>query len=154
MDLVLQQVDQEKGGVDHLCAHLLRLDVQSRHRRFGCGLSAAGVAAYARRWSPMAAFALVDSAGAWRGVVEIIQIGEGRAELALSIEAEWRGQGWGRRLLGAAAQWGRRHEIGQYELVMATHNPAMQALASAIGARSHTPLDGYSVALWALDVVA
>jgi len=131
-----------------LGAHLRRLDASSRHRRFGGGVSDAGLDAYARGWNPTGAFALVDASGAWRGVVEILALAEGEAELALSIEAPYRGQGWGGRLLEAAACWGRARGMRRYTLTISTHNPAMAALARHVGALSEGP--HASVAHWAL----
>lgn len=135
MTLTLQPILDLDASRGLLCAHLLRLDGESRARRFGGGISEAGLQAYCARWSPAAAFALVDAQGAWRGVVEIVAVAAGQAELALSIEEGHRGYGWGSRLLASAGRWGRGHGVEDFVLTIATHNPAMQALAHKAGAQ-------------------
>lgn len=151
MPLTLDPITLSDASRQRLCAHLLRLDRESRWRRFGGGVSVGGLKAYSARWSPTAAFALVDDEGVWRGVVEIVGVKDGVAELALSIEPAHRGQGWGARLLARAGAWGVAHGMHHFVLTITTHNPAMRALAHKAGAQRWVyEGSGGSTAHWSL----
>ena len=124
------------------CQHLLRLDTAGRARRFGCAIAQAGIEVYVESWNPIAVFALVDEMGSWRGVVEIHPTEVGHAEIALSIESAYRGQGWGECLLNAATAWGRSKGLEGLDLTISTHNPQMTALARKAGAVGWKSLGG------------
>lgn len=130
-------------------AHLGRLDPAARGRRFGAGVSDTGLDKHAAMWSPAQAWALVDHQGLWRGVVEVFDTVAGTAEAALSIEADWRGMGWGRRMLDRACAWCATHGITQVECALASHNPSMRQLAQSRGAvRQAGPWTGWEVWSW------
>ena len=136
MQVRVQQVAGSQASRRALQEHLLRLDELSRRRRFGGAFSDAGIVQYAQGWTPLVGFALRDDHGRWRGVVEVVSLGDGSVVLGLSIEKGCRGQGWGRRLMEAASEWALRNGVVRIRVVMTTHNPEMSALAKAAGAQS------------------
>lgn len=90
--------------------HLLRLDAQSRHARFGWAMDDAGINAHSLRVTSEGAAvigAYID--GTLRGGVELWPAGE-RAEIVFSVEKDWRRLGLGtaliERAVGEAAQQG------------------------------------------------
>lgn len=132
--------------------HLLRLDPLSRTRRFGGGVSDAGLERHAAGWAPRFVSVVVDASGAWRGVVEV-HGADAEAEMALSIEAPYRGHGWGRAAIALAQAWGARVGIPRLACTIATHNPSMVTLARAAGGRRLGSVsDGWQT--WALPTAS
>ncbi|MBB3999972.1 GNAT family N-acetyltransferase [Aureimonas pseudogalii] len=106
------------GDRADVAAHLLRLDTASRRQRFAGSVGAAFVERYARTVADPNAHArglFVD--GVLRGLGELRFFGPScvEAEMAFSIEADWRGQGAGSRLFAslvdAAANRGAAHLV-------------------------------------------
>jgi GNAT superfamily N-acetyltransferase len=82
------------------CAHLLRLDPESRRNRFGGTVSDDYVRAYAQSSNFVGAVLqgfFVD--GVLRGIVKLRPLSEEEAETALSIEKQWQRRGVGAALL-------------------------------------------------------
>jgi len=112
--------------------HLLRLDADTRHSRFGMGASDSFVSDYADR-----CFALVGVTfgyfedGMIRGAAELRDMGhDGQdGEAAFSIENGWRGRGLGTALFKRVIRAARNRRMTRLYASCLTHNRAMQALA-------------------------
>lgn len=112
--------------------HLLRLDTDTRHSRFGMGASDQFVSDYAER-----CFALVGVTfgyfedGMIRGAAELRDMGhDGQdGEAAFSIESGWRGRGLGTALFKRVIRAARNRRMKRLYASCLTHNRAMQALA-------------------------
>ncbi len=112
--------------------HLLRLDADTRHSRFGMGASDQFVGDYAER-----CFALVGVTfgyfedGMIRGAAELRDMGhDGQdGEAAFSIENGWRGRGLGTALFKRVIRAARNRRMKRLYASCLTHNRAMQALA-------------------------
>lgn len=118
-------------------AHLLRLDPDSRHSRFGMGASDDFITRYAARsfTLPGVTFGYFED-GVLRGAAELRDMGHAGedgtlhdGEAAFSIEQDWRGKGIGsllfRKIITAARN---RHMRRLYTSCLA-YNRSMQALA-------------------------
>jgi GNAT superfamily N-acetyltransferase len=88
------------GEAPLCCAHLLRLDRESRRSRFGGTVSDDYIRSYAQSSN------FVDAVihgffvkGVLRGIAELRPLPGNEAETALSIEKEWQGRGVGAALL-------------------------------------------------------
>jgi RimJ/RimL family protein N-acetyltransferase len=112
--------------------HLLRLDTETRHSRFGMGASDAFIADYAQR-----SFTLVGVTygyfedGLIRGAAELRDMGhDGQdGEAAFSIEDGWRGRGLGTALFKRVIRAARNRHMKRLYASCLSHNHAMQALA-------------------------
>jgi len=113
--------------------HLLRLDAESRRRRFGSPVNRYFIEHYAQRAlsreSVVHGF-FVD--GVLRGVAELRGCGEGaggRAEAAFSIESDWQRRGVGSELLERTILAARNRSIHTIYMNCIVENRAMQAMA-------------------------
>jgi RimJ/RimL family protein N-acetyltransferase len=113
--------------------HLLRLDGQSRRRRFGAPVNRFFIEHYAQhalsRDSVVHGF-FVD--GILRGVAELRGCGEGgrgRAEAAFSIESDWQRRGIGSELLERTILAARNRSIHTIYMNCIAENHAIQAMA-------------------------
>lgn len=134
--------DLRKAGpvdAERIYEHLLRLSTEDRSLRF-CGAvreqtlrrQAVNVAA----GYPAGLIACSPEAGApVRGMIEIAKIGAW-AEVALSVEPDWRGAGLAPRLMIGAARWARNRGIRELEALTLPENGAMRGLGRKLGARS------------------
>jgi GNAT superfamily N-acetyltransferase len=148
--LALHRIDRRDPlAASAYAEHLLRLDIPSRISRFGGGVSDLGLQAHAATWRPLAAWAVVDARGAWRGVVEAHGNGKLSVELALSLEKPWRGLGWGRRLLDTACAWSASAGLREVTCVLASHNPSMRHLVQESGGIRRSVM---GMETWSLDV--
>ena len=129
----------EASDADRIYAHLLRLSVDDRSLRF-CGAvreptlrrQAENVAA----GYPAGLIACSPEPGEpVRGMIEIARIGAW-AEVALSVEPEWRGGGLAPKMMLAAARWARLRGIHVLEALTRPENGAMRGLGRKLGARS------------------
>lgn len=113
--------------------HVLRLDVQSRHNRFGGGVSDAYIETYLN-------FSLADDAivhgcfidGVLRGAAELRPLGSARsneAEAALSVEKPWQSHGVGSALLARTLLAARNRGIRRLHMACLADNERMQQLA-------------------------
>ncbi|WP_339950783.1 GNAT family N-acetyltransferase [uncultured Albimonas sp.] len=133
----MRRAEAEDAG--RIFDHLLRLSVEDRSLRF-CGAvreptlrrQAENVAA----GYPAGLLACSPEPGApVRGMIEIARIGAW-AEVALSVEPDWRGAGLAPRMMLAAARWARLRGIHVLEALTLPENGAMRGLGRKMGARS------------------
>lgn len=91
-----------------------------------------------------AAFVAVDAAEAVLGVINLIRLSAGAAEIAVIVRSDCKRRGIGRALLDRAAQWAADAHMDELVGLVLTENTAMLALAHAMGFRS-SRWDGYFV---------
>lgn len=137
-----------------LSDHLLRLASDDRRLRFGGGVSDARIAQYCAGFDWLTGIVIayfVDDEV--RGVGELCRVGTPlaqRAELALSVESAYQGQGVGtllfRRLMTAA----RNRSVRDVRMICLAENAKMRAIAGKFGA-AITLLPGEAEARLALD---
>ena len=118
-------------------AHLLRLDPDSRHSRFGMGASDDFIARYAARsfTLPGVTFGYFED-GMLRGAAELRDMGHEPlgdkvhdGEAAFSIEQEWRGRGIGSMLFRKVITAARNRHMKRLYTSCLAYNRSMQALA-------------------------
>ena len=114
------------GERDQVRDHLLRLDAEDRHLRFGGYASAAHIAVYceALNWSRGLVLGYVV-AGQVRGIGELNLIGDGSAraaELAVSVERPFQKRGVGSALLRRLVVAGRNRLIERIHMVCLIEN--------------------------------
>lgn len=125
--------------MDAFSGHLLRLDSDSRRLRFGGPVSDSFLAEYAQhssRWNVIIFGYFVD--GTLRGAGELRPISGNagnEAELAFSVEPDWRRLGVGRRLLSRLMRAARNRGYTSLHMSFLPANDAMQRLARSVGAR-------------------
>jgi GNAT superfamily N-acetyltransferase len=113
--------------------HLLRLDVESRHCRFGSGVSDEFVRNYADL--SLGIDAVIHGffvGGTMRGAAELRMIGQplaGEAEAAFSIERPWQSYGVGSALLERTLLAARNRRIKFLHMACLASNERMQQLA-------------------------
>ena len=121
------------GEADLYRDHLLRLDSDSRHSRFGGGVSGEFIRNYVQT-----TFALCTAVhgffvdGTLRGAAELRPLGPafGReAEAAFSIEAPWQSHGVGFALLDRTLLAARNRGINKLHMACLSNNRRMQELA-------------------------
>jgi GNAT superfamily N-acetyltransferase len=124
-----------------LQAHLLRLDPESRHDRFGMGVSDDFLKQYAARSASLDDLIygfFVD--GELRGAGELRGLGPSghehwrAAEAAFSVERPWRGLGVGEELMGRIVRAARNRRAATLYMSCLSRNRAMQALARKFSA--------------------
>jgi GNAT superfamily N-acetyltransferase len=126
------------GETDRYLAHLLRLDAESRHYRFGGVLTDDLICDYAAIAAPVGTVMhgfLVD--GILRGVAELKPFGAlfaGEAEVAFSIETPWQSHGVGSALLERTLLAARNRAIKLVHMTCLAHNARMQQLARKFAA--------------------
>ena len=113
--------------------HLLRLDAESRGRRFGGGVSDAYIRSYVT--SSMWLDAIVHGFfvnGTLRGAAELRPIGgrfSKQAEAAFSIEKDWQSHGVGSALLERTLLTARNRGVSHLHMACLADNRRMQQLA-------------------------
>jgi GNAT superfamily N-acetyltransferase len=118
--------------------HLLRLDQDSRHNRFGGGMSDESIRAYVRTTFGLRAVVhgfFVD--GVLRGAAELRPLGPGfarEAEAALSIETAWQSHGVGSALLARTLLAARNRGLRTLHMACLANNRRMQDLARKFAA--------------------
>lgn len=123
---------------DSFTQHLLRLDADTRHLRFGMIASDEFVMEYARgcaRWDVVIYGYFID--GILRGAAELRPLsGDARdeAEVAFSVEAGLRGRGIGSMLFEKIIRAARNHGHKRLYMSCIASNRAMQALARKFAA--------------------
>ncbi len=123
--------------------HLLRLDEESRHSRFGGAVSAAFLTNYAERCfgiDDVIYGYVVDNvlrgAGELRGLGHNLPLGfGGSAEAAFSVEREWRGRGVGTELMARIVRAARNRRADTLYMSCLTSNQAMIAIARKFSAQ-------------------
>ena len=118
--------------------HLLRLDHDARHRRFGHDVSDAFIAAYAAHASDFGNVTFgyfVD--GDVRGVAELrpgTLMRQESAEVAFSVEKAFANRGIATQLMGRVIRTARNRGFSHLTLVCMPNNAKMQAIARHYGA--------------------
>jgi GNAT superfamily N-acetyltransferase len=121
------------GELDQYLAHLLRLDPESRHNRFGGAVADEVIRAYVERTDSLGSILhgfFVDAA--LRGVAEVRLLGApfaDSAEAAFSIEKPWQSHGVGSALLERTLLTARNRGIKHLQLICMSDNQRMQQLA-------------------------
>jgi GNAT superfamily N-acetyltransferase len=121
------------GETDAYCDHLLRLDRESRHRRFSGAVSDEVIvrhAATAKGLGVVVYGFFVD--GVLRGAAELRQTGSlfsHEAEAAFSIEQPWQSHGVGTELLQRTLLTARNRGIKSLRMDCLAENHRMQQLA-------------------------
>lgn len=136
---VVRRLLRSESGALH--AHLMRLDPESRHDRFGMATSDAFIAQYVARSADLDDLIygfFVD--GELRGAGELRGLGPTgmehwrAAEAAFSVERPWRGLGVGEALMGRIVRAARNRRAGTLYMSCLSRNRAMQALARRFSA--------------------
>jgi len=144
-------------------AHLLRLSLSDRRARFMGGLRDDAVRAHVSRidWTQAIILAAIVG-GEVRGAVEL-RFADTRAELAISIEADWQNQGLGGMLVRRAFTMARNRSVRGIELYCLGDNHRMLRIAGRLSALISfdggevqcdfqlAPADAFSLALEAMD---
>ena len=116
--------------------HLLRLDAEARRRRFCEGVQDFHLALHSGA-------AVADGRvclgyledGMIRGAAELlVSVGEGLAEAAFSVEADWRKKGVGAQLMAAIIELARAQGVARFKVACLPENVAMQRLAARFDA--------------------
>ena len=118
--------------------HLLRLDVQSRHSRFGAGVADDFIHNYVETTFGLGAVVHgYFSDGILRGAAELRSLGPGfsrEAEAAFSIEPDWQSHGIGSALLDRTLLAARNRGIKTLHMACLANNRRMQELARKFAA--------------------
>ena len=118
--------------------HLLRLDQESRHSRFGGGVSDDFIRNYVGTTFGLGSVVHGFFAeGTLRGAAELRPLGQAfarDAEAALSIEADWQSHGVGSALLDRTLLTARNRGIKTLHMACLTNNRRMQELARKFSA--------------------
>lgn len=121
------------GEADKYRDHLLRLDAESRHSRFGMGVSDAFIEAYVDTALSLDAVVhgfFVD--GVLRGAAELRPLGPHHsdgAEVAFSVEKDWQAGGIGTALMGRTILAARNRGLTTLYMSCLAHNRSMQKIA-------------------------
>lgn len=113
--------------------HLLRLDADSRHMRFGMAVDDAFIEDYTRRLIDLKSIVyahIVDNEV--RAAAELRPLGvnmQGEAEAAFSVEKDWQDSGIGTDLLGRIIRAARNRSISRVYMNCLAENRKMQAVA-------------------------
>src|SRR5215207_8880490 len=121
------------GEAAHYRDHLLRLDQDSRHSRFGGGVSDEFICNYVNTTFGLGSVVHGYFAeGTLRGAAELRPLGRAfarEAEAALSIEADWQSHGVGSALLDRTLLVARNRGIKTLHMACLANNRRMQELA-------------------------
>jgi GNAT superfamily N-acetyltransferase len=126
------------GEADRYRDHLLRLDAESRHSRFGGGVAEEFIRSYVGTTFGLSAVVhgfFVD--GVLRGAAELRPLGPAfarEAEAALSIESDWQSHGVGSVLLDRTLLTARNRGIKRLHMACLANNRRMQELARKFAA--------------------
>lgn len=108
--------------------HLLRLDGQSRHARFGWAMDDAGINAHCLRVMGEGAIVIGGYVeGTVRGGVELWPVAD-RAEIVFSVEKDWQRQGLGTALVERAVAEAKRQGMTSVEVDTDDFGPAAMSL--------------------------
>lgn len=126
------------GEAERYGEHLLRLDADSRHNRFGGGVSDEFIRGYVHTTFGLSSVVhgyFVD--GAMRGAAELRPLGKAfarEAEAAFSIEPDWQSHGVGSALLDRTLLAARNRGIKKLHMACLANNRRMQELARKFSA--------------------
>lgn len=122
-----------------LGAHYARLDDGARRLRFHAAVSSSAAQRWALRENPDAVVGLRDAAGVLRGAATLYidpapgGAGPAAGEIALSVEAPWRGTGHGLALACAIRDDARMRGVACLRAATEDENCAMLALVRRLG---------------------
>jgi GNAT superfamily N-acetyltransferase len=117
------------------CNHLLRLDADSRHNRFGGAVSDDYIRAYVERSFPHGVIHGIFIEGVLRGAAELQPLARpGSGEAAISIEKPWQSHGIGSVLLARTLLSARNRSIKFLRMACLADNRRMQELARKFSA--------------------
>lgn len=117
-----------------LSHHYLRLSPKSRRLRFLSPLADYGVCRVADTARPASVIGIkVD--GHVRAVFEIFPLPNGHAEIGMSVEDDYQGQGYGRNLFLSGMQEARRLGVDTADFYFASDNQGIKSLLYSVGAR-------------------
>ena len=118
--------------------HLLRLDGESRHMRFGMAVDDAFIVDYARRLNDMKSILYAHIIGGEvRAAAELRPLAgqmHGDAEAAFSVEKRYQDSGIGTQLVGRIIRAARNRSITRVYMNCLATNRKMQAIAKKHGA--------------------
>lgn len=133
-------------------AHLLRLTRADRYSRFGLCMADDNVCSYVNRAETGRgrAFGFMEQ-GHVRGAVELRHMGNraGCAELAVTVDADWRGRGYGTWLVQCALDIARTMPVTTVVAIISGTNRSMRTMTSKLGAAIVEEGDGLRVE-WAI----
>lgn len=135
LDIVLRPLTATDRSI--LADHLRRLSPDDRRTRFFHQMNDAAIQRYCDEINWQAAF-LVGAfvKGSLRGVGELVpEGGEGTAEIAVTVEQEWRHAALGRILVAALLVVAEERGLKSAKLLFLRENSAMRKLVADIGAR-------------------
>jgi RimJ/RimL family protein N-acetyltransferase len=120
--------------------HLLRLDAADRRLRFGYAISDDAIRSHVSgiNGDGHRILAVSDGAGRVIGAVHIASVDAQAAELAFSIDKEWRGRGLGTQLFERAVLWARNRGIRRAHLYCLSDNAGIRQLARNAGMQMHS----------------
>jgi len=124
---------------EQVVAHLMRLDEHDRHLRFCCEATEAQIRRHVAQidWTRDSLYGF-DADGAIRGLVEFMPDNGSPprgAEVAFSVEAEWRRQGFASRLMELALAVALLRGMRKVHLVALYENMPMRQIAQRYGFR-------------------
>jgi len=120
------------------CEHLLRLDRQSRHARFGWAIDDNGIQAHCLRIAAQGATVVVARAdNAVRGGIEIWPVSSSRAEIVFSVESDWRNRGLASSLISQVVSEANKQNIASLEIELDDFHPIVVHLIEKFGGSCH-----------------
>jgi GNAT superfamily N-acetyltransferase len=123
------------GEASLYCAHLLRLDPESRRNRFGGTVSDDYIRSFAQPSNLVCAVMHgFFVGGVMRGIAELRPLPRDEAETALSVEKQWQGRGVGATLLKRTLVTARSRGTKLLHISCLPENRRMQRLARKFNA--------------------
>ena len=122
-----------KKAADILFHHWERLSSAARISRFHGGVGEAWLRRRANECAPDVVLG-IEADGNTRAIVELYDVGNGAAEVALSVEDAYQGRGYGRELFASALEHARAKGINTVEATFSHSNRAMLQIAKNAGA--------------------
>lgn len=120
-----------------LASHWARLGVRSRRLRFLGTPDESFFPRFAARLNPLFVIGIrID--GKVRGVCEAHMLPSNHAEIAISIEDAWQGQGYGRQLFEAGLEKAAEAGVETVDLFFSEENRSIAHLARSLGAEMRT----------------
>ena len=114
--------------------HLLRLDRQSRHARFGWAIDDYGIQAHCLRIATQGATVVVAKANdAVRAGIEIWPVSSDSAEIVFSVESDWRNRGLASSLIRQAISEANKQNIASLEIELDDFHPIVVHLIEKFG---------------------
>jgi GNAT superfamily N-acetyltransferase len=120
------------------CAHLLRLDRESRHARFGWAMDDTGIRTQCLRIVAQGVTVIVARVDdVVRAGIEIWPASQGHAEIVFSVESGWRNRGVASSLINAAISEAKTRNIHWLEMEYDDFDPIVLHLIEKFGGSLH-----------------